>query len=179
MKKAVCIIMLFVCLFCFSSCVEDARPDMETLSKRMAVINENYAFDYFDAFLYDGAYHVYFSLCSEDDILLSIHTDSNGNIDDVTVIAYAENMKTEGERNTFMNFSSAVADSFTQLNEKEKKEKEKNLSYLKPNLYFSNLYETYSALRYNFIFSSNSAYISLYCGYSDVIDLTHEQTAID
>ena len=179
MKKAVCIIMIFILLFCFSSCTQDARPDMETLSKRMAVINENYAFDYFDAFLYDGAYHVYFSLCSEDDILLSIRTDSDGNIDDVAVTAYAENMKTEGERNAFMNFSSAVADCFAELSEKEKKEKEKSLSYRKPNLYFSNLYETYSALRYNFIFSSNSAYICFYCEYDDVIDLTHEQIAID
>lgn len=172
MKKAVCIIMFFVLLFCFSSCSQESRPDMETLSKRLSVINESYAFDYFDAFMYDGAYHVYFSLCSEDDILMSIRTDKNGNIDDVTVIAYAENMKTEGERNAFMNFSSAVVDCFSQLNEKEKKEKEKSLSYRKPNLYFSNLYETYSALRYNFIFSSNSAYISLCCEYSDVIEMT-------
>lgn len=172
MKKTVCFIMVFFVLFCFSSCSQEARPDMETLSKRLTVINVNYAFDYFDAFMYDGAYHVYFSLCSEDDILLSIHTDKNGNIDDVTVIAYAENMKTEGERNAYMNFSSAVIDCFAGLSEKEKKEKEKNLSYRKPSLYFSDLYETYSALRYNFIFSSNSAYISLYCEYSDVIEIT-------
>ena len=164
--------MVFIILFCFSSCSQETRPDMETLSKRLSVINENYAFDYFDAFMYDGAYHVYFSLCSEDDILLSIHTDGNGKIDDMTVIAYAENMKTEGERNAFMNFSSAVVDCFTQLSEKEKKEKEKSLSYQKTNLYFSDLYETYSSLRNNFIFSSNSAYISLYCEYSDVIDIT-------
>lgn len=172
MKKAVCIIMIFVFLFFCSSCSQDARPDMETLSNRLSVINENYAFDFFDAFMYDGAYHVYFSLCSEDDILMSLHTDKDGNIDDVTVIAYAENMRTQGERNAFMNFSSAVVDCFSQLSEKEKKEKDKSLSYQKPNLYFSDTYEKYSALRYNFIFSSNSAYISLYCEYSDVIEMT-------
>lgn len=174
MKKTVCIILVFIILLSFTSCTQEARPDMEALSERLSAINENYAFDYFDAFMYDGAYHVYFSLCSEDDILLSIHTDDAGNIDDVTVIAYAENMKTEGERNAFMNFSSAVVDCFSQLSEKERNEKDKTLSYRKPKLYFSDIYETYSSLRYKFVFSSNSAYISLYCEYYEVMDITEE-----
>ena len=175
MKKTVSIILCIVFLVSFSSCTEEERPDMTALSERLALINEYYAFDYFDAFIYDGAYHVYFSLCSEDDVMLSIHTDEVGNIDDVTVTAVAEKMKTDGERNAYMNFSSAVIDSFTGLSEKEKKEKEKSLSYQKPKLYFSDLYETYSALRYNFVFSSNSEYISLYCEYSEVMDLTDKQ----
>ena len=175
MKKSVYVIMCFVILLGFSSCTVEARPDMEMLSERLSLINENYAFDYFDAFIYDGAYHIYFSLCSKDDVLLSVHTDENGKIDDVTVIAYAENMKTDGERNAYMNFSSAVIDCFTELSEKEKNEKEKSLSYRKPKLYFSDLYETYSALRYNFVFSSNAAYISLYCEYFEVMDLTEDE----
>lgn len=175
MKKSVCIIMCFVILLGFSSCTVESRPDMQMLSERLSLINENYAFDYFDAFIYDGAYQIYFSLCSKDDVLLSIHTDKNGNIDDVTVIAYAENMKTDGERNAYMNFSSAVIDCFTELSEKEKNEKEKSLSYMKPKLYFSDLYETYSALRYNFVFSSNSAYISLYCEYFEVMEMTEDK----
>ena len=175
MKKIVCVFLCFIILFGFSACTEEARPDMTALSERLALINEYYAFDYFDAVIYDGAYHVYFSLCSENDIMLSVHTDNDGNIDDVTVTAVAEKMKTDGERNAFMNFSSAVIDCFANLSEKEKKEKEKSLSYRKPRLYFSDLYETYSALRYNFVFSSNSEFISLYCEYAEVIDVTDKQ----
>ena len=175
MKKIVAIILCVVFMVSLSACTEESRPDMTALSERLALINEYYAFDYFDAFIYDGAYHIYFSLCSEDDVMLSIRTDEAGNINDVTVTAVAEKMKTDGERNAYMNFSSAVIDSFTDLSEKEKKEKEKSLSYQKPKLYFSDLYETYSALRYNFIFSSNSAYISLYCEYYEVMDMTGDK----
>ena len=172
MKKALCFAFCFFVLFSLTSCSEDARPDMETLSRRMSLINENYAFDYFDAFIYDDAYHITFSLCSEDDVLMSVRTDKAGNIDEITVIAYAEKMKTEGERNAYMNFSSAVIDSFAQLSDKEKIEKNKKLSYRNPKRYFSDLYEEYSSLRHNFIFSSNSAYISLYCDYYEIMDLT-------
>ncbi|MBO5935484.1 MAG: hypothetical protein J6Q94_08350 [Clostridia bacterium] len=175
MKKFVSVFLCFIILFGFSACTEEARPDMTALSERLALINEYYAFDYFDAVIYDGAYHVYFSLCSENDVLLSLHTDEAGNIDDVTITAVAEKMKTDGERNAYMNFSSAVIDSFTSLSEKDVKEKEKSLSYRKPGLYFSDLYETYSALRYNFVFSSNSEYISLYCEYTEIMEVTDKQ----
>ena len=175
MKKIISVFLLFVILFGFSACTEDARPDMTALSERLASINEYYAFDYFDAVVYDGAYHIYFSLCSENDVMLSVHADNEGNIDDVTVIAAAEKMKTDGERKAYMNFSSAVIESFADLSEKEKKEKEKSLSYKKPGLYFSDLYETYSALRYNFVFSSNSEFISLYCEYTEIMEVTGKQ----
>ena len=175
MKKIISVFLCFIILFSFSSCTEDARPDMTALSERLALINQYYAFDYFDAVIYDDAYHVYFSLCSENDVMLSVHTDNEGNIDNVTVTAVAEKMKTDGERNAFMNFSSAVIDSFADLSEKEIKEKEKSLSYRKPGLYFSDLYETYSALRYDFVFSSNSEYISLYCEYTEIMKVTDKQ----
>lgn len=172
MRKTVSVIMCFMLLFSLCSCSEEARPDMETLSAKLGEINENYAFDYFDAFLYEGAYQLYFSLCSEDDILLSICTDKDGNIDSVTVTAYAEKMKTDGQRNAFMNFSSAVIDCFASLSDRERTEKDSKLSYKKPNLYFSSLYETYESLNYNFIFSSNSVYISLFCEYFEPVELS-------
>lgn len=172
MKKAVLPIICFALIFSLSSCSEEARPDMEALSAELAEINENYSFEFFDAFLYEGAYQLYFSLCSEDDILLSVCTDEEGNIDSVTVTAYAEKMKTDGQRNAFMNFSSAVIDCFTALSDKEKAEKNSSLSYKKPNLYFSSLYETYESLNYKFIFSSNSVYISLFCEYFEPVELS-------
>ena len=53
---------------------------MTVLSERMALVNEHYAFNYFDTFVYDGANRIFFSLCSENDILLTINTDENGKI---------------------------------------------------------------------------------------------------
>lgn len=172
MKRIFTVFMSFTLLLSLSSCTKNSRPDLTTLSDKMAIINEKYAFDYFDAFIYDDAYHIYFSLCSEDDVLLSLHIDDNGNIDDVNILAYAEKMKNNDEKKAYMDFTCAVIDCFTELNEKEKSEKEKSLSYQKPELYFSDLYETFSALRYNFIFSSNSSYISLYCEYYEIMDNT-------
>lgn len=170
MKKFFAVMLCFIMIFSFSGCTEPDRPDYEMLSERMAQINEHYAFEYFDMFLYDGAYHVYFSLCSEDDVMLSMVLDENSNIYSVTVTADKTKMTTDGQRNAYKSFSSAVISSFAQLSDKEKKELSENLSYENINFYFSDLYETYSALRYNFTFSSNSQYINLCCEYVEVME---------
>lgn len=170
MKKFFAVLMCFIMIFSFAGCTEPDRPDYELLSERMSEINEHYSFQYFDMFLYEGAYHVYFSLCSEDDVMLSMVLDENSNIDSVTVTADKAKMTTDGERDAYKSFASAVISSFAQLSDKEKSELSKNLSFENTNFYFSNLYETYSALRYNFIFSSNSQYINLYCEYTEVME---------
>lgn len=170
MKKILTVLLCFVVIFSLAGCTESERPDYEMLSERMSQINEHYAFEYFDMFLYEGAYHVYFSLCSEDDIMLSMVLDENSNIDSVTVTAEKTKMTTEGQRNAFKSFSSALISSFAQLSDKEKRELSDNLSYENINFYFSDLYETYSALRYDFTFSSNSQYINLCCEYVEVME---------
>ncbi len=172
MKRIIAIFLLFAVLISFPSCSENARPDIPILSERMASINENYAFDYFDTFVYEGAEHVFFSLCSEDDVLLSLETDDDGNIDAVTVTAFAGKMTSEQEKMAFLNFSEAVIGSFATLTEKEIAEKNKNLSSGNTQMYFTDLYETYSSLRNNFIFSSNSSCICLRCEYFESENLT-------
>ena len=147
---------------------------MTVLSERMALVNEHYAFDYFDTFIYDGANRIFFSLCSENDILLTINTDENGKIDKINITAVKDSMKTDGEKEAFRNFSSAAADAFAPLSEKEKKERDDTLSFKKTNKYFSDLYETYTSKRYKFIFSSNSEYISLDCEYYEQYDITEK-----
>ncbi len=175
MKKVTAIIMCVSVLMCFSGCAGEARPDMMALSEKMAEYNEHYAFDYFDTFVYENATRVFFSLCSEDDVMLTITTDEDGKIDTVNITAVSNKMKTDGERNAFMNFSMAVAESFAPLSESEKKACDEALSYKKPNMYFSDLYEKYSSLRHHFIFSSNSEYISLDIEYYEVIEITDKQ----
>lgn len=170
MKKILALFLFPLILISLSSCASDSRPDCAALSERLAVINEKYAFDYFDMFLYDDTYHVYFSLCSANDALLSINIDPEGNIDDLTVTANAENFKSDNERTEFMKFASAVIDSFASLSEKEYSEMEENLSFKKPERYFTDLYEKYSSLRYNFIFSSNAEYICFYCEYYEIME---------
>ena len=165
MKRIIAFFLLFTVLMCFPSCSENARPDIPMLSERMASINGNYAFDYFDTFIYEGAEHVFFSLCSEDDVLLSLETDEYGNIDAVTVTAFAGKMTSDREKTEFLNFSEAVIGSFATLTEKEIAEKNKNLSSSNIQMYFTDLYETYSSQRHNFIFSSNSSCICLRCEY--------------
>lgn len=173
MKKISAVLLILFILFSFSGCSENSRPDYEMLSERLAESNEHYAFDYFDMFLYDGAYHVYYSLCSEDDIMLTMVLDDEGIIDSVCVTAEKAKMTTDGQRNSFKSFSSAVINSFCTLSDKEKSELKNTLSLENVNFYFSNLYETYSALRYNFIFSSNSEYIIFNCEYvQSMEDLT-------
>lgn len=170
MKKITVIILCLLFLIPISGCTEPDRPDYELLSQRMSKINEHYAFEYFDMFLYDNAYHIYFSLCSEDDLMLSLTIDDNGNIDSLTVTADKSKMTTEGERNAFKSFTVATINSFAELSDNEYSLLKKNLSYENTNFYFSDLYETYSSLRYNFIFSSNSQSINFYCEYNEVIE---------
>lgn len=170
MMKFASVLLCCLLIFSFSGCTEPERPDYELLSERMAQINQHYAFEYFDMFRYEGAYHVYFSLCSNDDVMLSFVLDENSNIENVTVTADKSKMTTDGERNAYKSFASAVISSFADLSDKEKKELSENLSFENTNFYFSDLYETYSALRYNFIFSSNSQCINLYCEYVEVME---------
>lgn len=172
MKKFAAAFVFPLILLLLSSCTAEGRPDCAVFSDRLSKIDERYAFDYFDMFLYDDTYNVYFDLCGKDDVLLSVNTDSSGNIDNLTVTANIESFASDNERNEYMKFACAVTDSFARLSEKEKKELDENLSYKNPELYFTDLYETYSALRYNFIFSSNSEFICLYCEYYEVMELT-------
>lgn len=170
MKKAVGIFLVLVMMFTFAACSEETRIGYNTLSDRLGKINENYKFEYFDLFLYDETYHVTFSLCSEDDVMLSLHTDDNGAIEDLTVTAKADKMKTDGERNAFASFAAAVVSCYADLSEKEQKELTGKLSFGNPKRYFSDLYETYTAQRYRFIFSSNEKFISLYCEYYEIME---------
>lgn len=170
MKKCVALILCMLIIFSFSGCSEPARPDYEMLAERMAQTDESYYFEYFDMFFYDGSYHVYFSLCSEDDVMLSMEFDENCNIDSVTVTADKSKMGTAVEKSAYKSFASAVISSFAVLTDKEKKELSENISFENTDSYFSDIYETYSALRYNFIFSSNSQSINLYCRYFEVME---------
>lgn len=169
MKRICACLLILSVLLSFSGCSQSDQPDYELLSKRLSESNEHYAFDYFDMFQYNGAYHIYYSLCSEDDILFSMTFDDENNVASVSVTAEKSKMTTDGQRNAFKSFSSAVINSFCTLSDKEKSEVNK-LSVQNINFYFSDIYETYSALRYNFIFSSNSEYIVFYCEYVQVME---------
>lgn len=169
MKRISAFFIVLTMILTLSGCSEKSTPDYEMLSERLGRYNEYYAFEYSDIFEYEGAYHVYYSLCSENDVMLSMTFDEDNNISAVAVTAQKSKMTTDGQRQAFRSFSSAVTDSFCTLSEKEKTEVS-NLSVQNINLYFSDLYETYSALRYNFIFSSNTEFIVFYCGYVQLME---------
>ena len=159
---------------CFTGCAEESEPDMAILSQRMAQINEHYGFDYFDSFVYDGANRIFFSLCSENDVLLTVNTDPEGKIKKVNITAVRDSMSTEGEKQAYKNFTSAVINSFAELSDKENRQLYNSLSVGNTNSYFSDLYETYSSKRYHFVFTSNSEFISLDCEYYEKFDITEE-----
>ena len=166
--------LISVFLLSFTGCAEEPEPDMTILSQRMAQFNANYGFDYFDSFVYDGANRIYFSLCSKNDVLLTVNTDSEGKIKKVSITALQDSMKTEGERQAYKNFSSAVINSFTTISDKEERQLDDTLSYKNTNTYFSDLYETYSSKRYHFVFSSNSEFINLDCEYYEQYDISEK-----
>lgn len=171
LKKMRFLVLVIVVLMTFSSCSSQARPDIVMLAERMAETDERYYFDYFDMFIYENVYHVYLSLCKEDDVMLSFETDRNGNVDNLTVTAFSDSVSTSEEKEELRKLYNAVIDAFAVLTESEADEKNKSLSYNNPDLYFSDIYETYSSLRYNFIFSSNSKYMCLYCEYYEVMSV--------
>lgn len=170
MKKLCCLFISFVLIF-LCSCSSEPRPDVSMLADRLSLCDERYYFDYTDIFVYENVTHVYLSLCSEDDVMLSFETGHNGNIDSVTVTAFSDTMNTAEAREELKKLFCAVIDSFSMLSEYETEEKNKSLSYMNPDLYFSDIYETYTSLRNHFIFSSNSRYMCLYCDYYEVMSL--------
>ena len=170
MKKLCCLLIAFCMLF-LCSCSAEARPDVTMFADRLALCDERYYFDYTDMFIYENITHVYLSLCSVDDVMLSFEMGTNGNIDSVTVTAFSDMMNTSEAREELKTLFCAVVDSFSLLSEYETEEKNKSLSYMNPDLYFSDIYETYTSLRNNFIFSSNSMYMCLYCDYYEVMSL--------
>lgn len=170
MKKLCCLFISFVILF-LCSCSSEARPDVSMLADRLSLSDERYCFDYTDLFIYENKAHVWLSLCSEDDVMLSFETGANGNIDSVTVTAFSDTMNTVEAREELKKLFCTVIDSFAILSEYETEEKNKSLSYMNPDLYFSDIYEKYTSLRNNFIFSSNSKYMCLYCDYYEVMSL--------
>lgn len=173
MKKiSLCAAVLCCICLLFSACSSDERAGYKTFAEEMAKIDERYYFEYFDMFIYEHTYHVYLSLVSENDILLSMKLSDSGDIDEITVTAEKEKIKSDGEREAYKDFVFAVIDCFADLDEDESKELYKKLSIDSTGEYYSNLYETYSSLRYNFVFSSNSEYINFSCEYYEIMENT-------
>ena len=138
-------------------------------SERLSGIDERYGFGYSDMFIYENEQHVYLSINKENDIMLSFTTGNNANIENLTATVFSDTITTQEEKEEIRKFFSAFIDSFAMLSEKEKKEKETCLSYNNTGMYFTDIYETYSSLRNNFIFSSNPTFMCLYCEYYEVM----------
>ncbi len=171
MKKIISFTILIAILFSFSSCSSEKRPDIIMFSERLANIDERYGFDYFDMFIYEYEHHVYLNICKENDAMLSFTTGHNGNIENLTVTAFSDTSATAEEKEELKKLFNSVIDSFAMLSDKENEEKEKSLSFNNTDMYFTDLYETYSSLRNNFIFSSNPSFMCLYCEYYEVMSV--------
>lgn len=171
MKKTTTLIVIIAIMLSFSSCSSEKRPDIIMFSERLAAIDERYGFDFFDMFIYENEHHVYLNICKENDVMLSFTTGNNANIENLTVTAYSDTTATQEEKEELKKLFNAVIDSFAMLSEKEKEEKETCLSYNNTGTYFTDLYETYSSLRNNFIFSSNTSFMCLYCEYYEVMSV--------
>ncbi len=167
MKKTISLILMISVLFGFSSCSTEARPDILMFSRRLAEIDERYGFDYSDIFTYENEHHVYLNICKENDVMISFTTGNNANIENLTVTAFSDTTATQTEKEELKKVFDAVIGSFAMLSEKEKKEI--CLSYDNTGIYFTDIYETYSSLRNNFIFSSNPTFMCLYCEYYEVM----------
>ena len=113
-------------------------------SERLGAIDERYGFSYYDMFIYENEHHVYLNICKENDVMISFTTGNNANIENLTVTAFSDTTTTVEEKETC-------------------------LSYNNTDMYFTDIYETYSSLRNNFIFSSNPTFMCLYCEYYEVM----------
>ena len=169
MKKIISFTLLIAVLLSFSSCSKETRPDILMFSERLGAIDERYGFSYYDMFIYENEHHVYLNICKENDVMISFTTGNNANIENLTVTAFSDTTTTVEEKEELRKFYNAVIDSFAMLSDKEKEEKETCLSYNNTDMYFTDIYETYSSLRNNFIFSSNPTFMCLYCEYYEVM----------
>lgn len=170
MKKIISLILTASVFLMLAGCTQEARPDYEYLSAQLSEINEKYGFEYFDMFIYEDAYQVYLSLESEDDVLLSFHTDENGSISDITATAYGKTTSDDRKKAAYRDFVQNLIGVFCNLSNEDRNGVNENLSYDSIDKYFTDLYETYTCGRYNFIFSSNSEFTYTYCRYFEAME---------
>lgn len=156
-------------LLILSACRGEVKPDITALGEKMGRINPDFAFDYFNSFVFENAARVYFSIDGEDNALLTLSTDESGAITAINITAGRSGITTEAQKKQLASLFAAAAEAYALLTEKERSDCYAALSFDNTEAYFTDLFEQYRAQRYIFTFSSNSEYISLDIEYSDIV----------
>lgn len=110
MKKTAALSVITALVFSFSACVKDKRFDYSELNLRLGKEAPEFVFDENGLFCSDGVYYVFYSLCSEDDMLLTLKEDEKGRLTRVCLTLDAE--KAEKGADAFSRLSLALAKIF-------------------------------------------------------------------
>ncbi|MCH5197619.1 MAG: hypothetical protein J1E34_01825 [Oscillospiraceae bacterium] len=115
-KKIVIFAVILSVVLSFSSCVKDKRFDYSELNIRLKKDAPEFVFDESEIFFSDSVYYVYYSLNSEDDMLLTLKEDERMKLERITLTLDSKKAEESGE--TFRKFALALANIFIpELNE--------------------------------------------------------------
>lgn len=109
-KKSVNFIVMMSLILGLSSCVKDKRFDYSELNIRLKNVSPEFVFDETELFYSDSVYYIYYSLNSENDMLLTLKEDEKMKLERITLTLDAEKADMSGE--TFKKFALTLADIF-------------------------------------------------------------------
>jgi|GEM_PF-6315937 len=110
LKKISAIIVLLALLSGLASCVREKRFDYSELNIRIKKEAPEYSFREKELFYSDGVYYMYYSLHSENDMLLTLKEDENKKLKRITLTMDAE--KAELSADDFYSFSKLLSELF-------------------------------------------------------------------
>ena len=109
MRKKLCCLLLAFTLFCTAGCQADARFGFAELNARIRAEDKSFCFREDTVFFTDNVYYAYYSLQTENDLLLTMREDGDRKLDRICLTLTAASPDA-AER--FRTFAALLADLF-------------------------------------------------------------------
>lgn len=110
-KTVMCLLLAFLCVL-FSGCTRSERIDYSELNRRLKKEDKAFSFSEKDVFFRDGVYYAFYSVLSEEDMLLTMKENDEGRLTCVTLTVLGGDAVTEELKTAFLRFSAALTASF-------------------------------------------------------------------
>lgn len=110
-KKSI-IMLLGALLMLFSGCTRSERADYSELNRRLAKEDKAFCFNENDVFFRDGVYYAFYSVLSDDDMLLTMKENDDGRLTCVSLTSSGNEAAGEESKTVFSRFAAALTRAF-------------------------------------------------------------------
>ncbi len=162
-KKFISIILIL--LFLCAGCSAPSRFGMQELSRRLTEKNELYEFSLNGVTLYNGYYHIPFSIAQEQDLLLSCKEDEKGQLTQLLLTAEKDTAPTDD----FLSLTHLLIEIFCNINKYDAAAMAQDAGLTGEEVLFSDYTGTAEKGRYSFTFFSTPLSITAILTYNDAV----------